>query len=239
VLPHIPKPPLPIPMANSLVGQLAGAYRDEAMRAKATFENAVSGLPFVPEWRLVQGHRRSYPHDVLNELCTSDLIVASQRQSDWDYSDIFDIPEEIALGAGRPVLIIPTQGVVQEMGKRILVAWNRKREVARAVFDALPLLIGAEDVEVVSLTQCDEGEGDVEIADMLDALARHGVKCDGVTASVASARVGPEILRHAVDHQSDLLIMGCYGRTRLQEFILGGATRYVLHHMQLSVLMSH
>jgi nucleotide-binding universal stress UspA family protein len=239
VIPHIPKPPLPLPMAGSLAGQLAGAYRDEAMRAKAAFESAVRGMPFVTEWRLVQGHQRSYTHDLLNELRTSDLIVASQAQSDWDYADIFDIPEEIALGAGRPVLIVPAKGTVQEIGKRITVAWNRKPEAVRAVFDSLPLLVGAEDVRVVSLTQRDEGEGELEIADILEALARHSIKCDGVTASITNAQVGPEILRHAADHRSDLLIMGCYGRTRLLEFVLGGATRHVLHHMQLPVVMSH
>jgi nucleotide-binding universal stress UspA family protein len=239
VLPHIPKPPLPMPMASSLAGQLASAYRDEAIRAKAAFESAVNGLPFVPEWRLVQGHQRNYAHDLLNELRTSDLIIASQPRSDWGYADIFDIPEEIALGAGRPVLIVPAEGAIMEIGKRITVAWNHKREAARAVFDALPLLAGAETVGVISITQRDEGDGDLEIADILDALARHSVKCEGVTASVASAQVGPEILRQAADHRSDLLIMGCYGRTRLWEFVLGGATRYVLHHMRLPVLMSH
>ena len=86
-----------MPMAGPLASQLAGAYRDEAMRATAAFESAVSGLPFVPEWRLVQGHQRSYAHDLLNELRTSDLIIASQRHSNWDYADIFDMPEAIAL----------------------------------------------------------------------------------------------------------------------------------------------
>jgi nucleotide-binding universal stress UspA family protein len=239
ILPHIPKPPLPSPLAGSLAGQLAEAYREEAMRAKAAFESAVHGRPFVPEWRLVQSHQRSYRQDLLNELRTSDLIVASQAHGDWGFADIFDIPEEIALGAGRPVLIIPAKGAVRDMGERITVAWNRKPEAARAVFDALPLLVGAEDVQVVSLTQRDDDEGDLEIADILEALARHSIKCDGVTASVAKAQVGPEILRYAADHRSDLLIMGCYGRTRLLEFVLGGATRHVLHNMQLPVLMSH
>jgi nucleotide-binding universal stress UspA family protein len=38
---------------------------------------------------------------------------------------------------------------------------------------------------------------------------------------------------------SDLLVMGAYGHSRLQEFIFGGATRDVLRHMTVPVLMSH
>jgi len=33
--------------------------------------------------------------------------------------------------------------------------------------------------------------------------------------------------------------MGCYGQTRLREFVLGDASRHVLNHMRIPVLMSH
>jgi nucleotide-binding universal stress UspA family protein len=33
--------------------------------------------------------------------------------------------------------------------------------------------------------------------------------------------------------------MGCYGHTRLTEFVLGGASRHVLARMEIPVLMSH
>jgi len=34
-------------------------------------------------------------------------------------------------------------------------------------------------------------------------------------------------------------VMGCYGHSRIRELILGGATREVLRHMTVPVLMSH
>ena len=37
----------------------------------------------------------------------------------------------------------------------------------------------------------------------------------------------------------DLLVMGCYGHSRLREFVLGGATRHVLANTTIPVLMSH
>jgi nucleotide-binding universal stress UspA family protein len=33
--------------------------------------------------------------------------------------------------------------------------------------------------------------------------------------------------------------MGCYGHSRLREFVFGGASAHVLKHMSIPVLMSH
>jgi nucleotide-binding universal stress UspA family protein len=33
--------------------------------------------------------------------------------------------------------------------------------------------------------------------------------------------------------------MGCYGHSRLREFVFGGATRHFLQKMRVPVLMSH
>ena len=38
---------------------------------------------------------------------------------------------------------------------------------------------------------------------------------------------------------SNLIVMGGYGHSRMREFVLGGATRHILHNMTIPVLMSH
>ncbi|HKU07740.1 MAG TPA: universal stress protein, partial [Bradyrhizobium sp.] len=40
-------------------------------------------------------------------------------------------------------------------------------------------------------------------------------------------------------HDSDLLVMGAYGHSRLREFVLGGATRSMIARPPLPVLLSH
>jgi len=47
------------------------------------------------------------------------------------------------------------------------------------------------------------------------------------------------VLSQAADSDTDLVVMGGYGHTRLREFILGGATRGMLESMTVPVLMSH
>jgi nucleotide-binding universal stress UspA family protein len=51
--------------------------------------------------------------------------------------------------------------------------------------------------------------------------------------------VGQALLEQARQLDCDLLVMGAYGHSRLREMILGGATREVLAHSKISVLMAH
>ena len=51
--------------------------------------------------------------------------------------------------------------------------------------------------------------------------------------------VGDAILSRAADLGSDLVVMGGYGHSRMREVILGGATRDLLQHMTVPVLLSH
>ena len=47
------------------------------------------------------------------------------------------------------------------------------------------------------------------------------------------------ILSAAADEGLDLLVMGGYGHSRLQEVVLGGVTRDMFRCMTLPTLMSH
>jgi nucleotide-binding universal stress UspA family protein len=51
--------------------------------------------------------------------------------------------------------------------------------------------------------------------------------------------VGETLLSCAAEFGADLLVMGSYGHRRWREFIFGGASRHVLTHARLPVLMSH
>ncbi len=128
-----------------------------------------------------------------------------------------------------------------DFGKKVLVAWNARREAARAVFDALPLLQQADEVKVVWVNPQAEGAAPVDVpaGDICAALARHGVKCEATEVAHPRSGVGRTLLARAAEYGSDLLVMGCYGHSRLREFVLGGASRHVLEHMTIPVLMSH
>ncbi len=129
----------------------------------------------------------------------------------------------------------------ERIGERVLAAWNARREAARAVFDALPILQRAKEVRVVWVNPQSERElaQDIPAADICAALARHGVQCQAVEEERPHIGVGETLLACAKDYEADLLVTGCYGHTRLREFVFGGASRHVQEHMSIPVLMSH
>jgi len=213
--------------ANAAAKQDEAAFRDASSRAGISYE-----------WRLVEGEA--------GEMATlnaryADLVVTGQVDPENPPRGGFArLPEELALASGRPVLFIPYAGRFEAIGKRVLVAWNRMRESTRAVNDAIPLLARAEKVTVLSINpKRGEDAGELPGADIALHLARHGVKAEAAYTVAEDIDVGSVLLSRAADLGADLIVMGCYGHSRTRELILGGATREVLRHMTVPVLMSH
>jgi nucleotide-binding universal stress UspA family protein len=216
-------------------------YREENPAMRSAFESATRGRAFVSEWRDDEANAYGVADRVLQYARAADLVVAAQTDAQWAWTEWLDVADRLAIESGRPVLIVPNAGVHAGVGEKVLVAWNARREAARAVFDALPILQRAKEVKVVWVNPQSEHDlaQDIPAADICTALARHGVKCQATEQVRPRAGVGETLLACAKDMSADLLVMGCYGHTRLREFVLGGASRHVLAHMSLPVLMSH
>jgi nucleotide-binding universal stress UspA family protein len=75
---------------------------------------------------------------------------------------------------------------------------------------------------------------------MARALSAHGVEPVPISTTRSEGRsVAEEILKNAADFGADLLVVGCYGHSRLRETVFGGATTRILRDMTLPVLMAH
>ena len=105
----------------------------------------------------------------------------------------------------------------------------------------MPLLAAAEVVTVLTIDPREgpRGHGEVPGADISLHLARHGVKAAIERAVSADLPVGEVLLSRAADLGVNLLVMGAYGHSRLQEMMLGGVTREMLRTMTVPTLMSH
>lgn len=150
-------------------------------------------------------------------------------------------PEDVVLNTASPVLVVPFIGAQQSIGKRAMIAWNASKEAARAVKNAMPFLEQADAVDVVTFRAREgfDGHGPLPGADIALHLARHGIDVDVQQLEGRDIDVGNALLSHAADRGSDLLVMGCYGHSRLREWVLGGATRTILRSMTLPVMMAH
>jgi nucleotide-binding universal stress UspA family protein len=122
---------------------------------------------------------------------------------------------------------------------RIIVAWDASRNAARAVADALPLLVKAKAIDVVIVASERPKSDEIAGADIGQHLARYGLRVEVKRIVATDTDVADTLLSHAADTAADFMVMGGYGHSRLREFVLGGVTRGILSSMTIPVLMSH
>ena len=133
-----------------------------AQSAKDQFERAVSDLDVSSECHVESCMEPELATLISSYARTSDLVVLSQpKDEDMPFGGR-RISEEVALASGRPVMLVPYIGFGKSIGKKVLVAWDGSREAARAVSDALPILVSAESVVILSVGQGKEGTSNVE-----------------------------------------------------------------------------
>jgi nucleotide-binding universal stress UspA family protein len=167
-----------------------------------------------------------------------DMAILGQPEPDKPLVERLII-EAALFDSGRPMLIVP---YIQRTGlrlDRVLVAWDGSRSAARAVADAMPLLVRAKTAEVVVVASEPLKSKDVPGAEIARHLARHGADVAVRSLPTAETDVANTILSYAADTSADFLVMGGYGHSRLREFILGGVTRGILASMTIPTLMSH
>jgi nucleotide-binding universal stress UspA family protein len=235
----------PIAGAEGAGAALAGlleTMRDEALvlakGVEAAFRERLRRDGLAGEWRLVEGLS---PQQVALHGRYADLIVLGQESPDDGAPAAGAVLEAALFTSGRPVLVVPYAGRFETLGQRVLIGWNAKREAARAVNDALPLIEGAAwaTVLVVNPQPGADSHGEDPGADIARHLARHGLHV--TVERVAAPEIGADdaLLNRAAETGADLIVIGAYGHSRLRELVLGGVTRGLLRHMTVPVLMSH
>ena len=224
-----------------LMSDLQRAGRARAEAALAGFSEAARRNRIAFEARVDRVLYTEAADAVATNARYADLAILGQHDPDDPAGGPRYLPEEVALGSGRPVLLVPYIGPAASFGERVLVAWDASREAARAVNDALPLLRRAKQVEVVSVNPrpMPFAHGEEPGADIALHLARHGVSVEVQRIEAPDVDPANAILSHAADRSADLLVMGAYGHSRLREYVLGGVTRTILDEMTVPVLMSH
>lgn len=170
----------------------------------------------------------------------SDLVIQTSPYGETAHP-IQEAVVEAALFEGQAaVLVLPDGEMPKEFGKRVVVAWNQSNEALSAVRRALPILIAAEQVAVVVV---DPPVHSPERSDpgglLTQMLSRHGVRAEVSVLAKTLPRVSDVLMRHMVDIDASILVMGAYGHSRLREAILGGATRNVLENAKRAIFLAH
>ena len=238
---EIALPPIALPDGGgAALGPLLEAMRRDALAEAETirqrFEETLARRGIAGEWRAVEGIAAEL---VARHGRSADLLVLGQPTPDDGVPHATAVFEAVLFSSGRPVLMVPHAGHAVRIGRRALIAWNGRREAARAVHDALPLLVGAERVTVLTVGAEPAAADADQVAGILAHLGRHDLPVAAEHAVAGDLDVATILLNRAAETGADLLVMGGYGHSRLRELVLGGATRGILRQMTLPVLMSH
>ena len=121
----------------------------------------------------------------------------------------------------------------------VMLAWDGSRAAARAMGDALPLMVNAREVRILTVTNEKPDASSGLGKDAARHLKAHGVNVVIDEINAAGRHIGQVLQDHAIKCQSDLLVMGAYGRSRMREFILGGATEHMLREPNVPLFLSH
>jgi len=203
--------------------------RQRVAAVKQIFEARAAGL--VAEWRAADD---SGPTAIGIIGRAYDLIVMPQPGA------LPKMPESVfetaLFDSGRPVLVVPPRfsGMV---GKKILFAWNGSTESARAISLAMPVMSGAQSIDVLSVDGAMvPGPSSAEIA---ESLRSHGLNVTSQHVKPGTRTAGQTIVDTAIAGGCDLIVKGAYTQSRLRQMIFGGMTRHLILHSPLPVLFSY
>ena len=223
---------MPPDALQALIEEEAAARLQASEAARGIFEAEAASAGVTSDWLVVDGGR------------DQDLIACARRFDLTVFPPIAKVSlglndisaAAVALGGGGPVLVIPDGGASPALAERVIVAWKGSRESARALRDAWPLLSQAKDVHVLIVSPRGEGGPDGLLQRHLE---NHGLKANLIVDRSHDTSAGQIIRDHVAALKADLVVMGVYGRPRLQELVLGGVSHDLLGDPPCALLLSH
>lgn len=202
---------------------------------KEIFDTLLSGRGLVGEWRISENES---PEELMLHARHASLAIVGPPSRGDRAMTTLGLSESVIVGSGRPTILLPTNWPAERIARRIVIGWNGGREATRAIADAMPFLMSAEAVHLVVVPEATaQGLYGAEPgADMARHLVRHGVAVDLNQYNGTDA--GSVLLDRCRSSDADMLVIGAVGRSRIGEFIFGGATRTILGNADLPVLLS-
>ena len=221
----------------SLEADIASQSKVAVQVLRERTELALHGVVANVRWVEAEGG-----DDMLARLGrVSDLILLGRRDPDVGGCDQRVIAESL-LSTGRPVMMVPSQYSRSLAATRILVGWNGSPQAARAVHDSMPLLIAAEEVEILMVVSGERGDTNIQPGALIrDHLQQHGVR---VNVKIAPSDFGRGVdgilLDRSEEIDADLIVMGAFGRSKLHDPVFGrGVTSSVIQRSGIPLLLTH
>ena len=167
----------------------------------------------------------------------SDVAVVDLDPQSNQFGTEREMTEAMLFGSGHPVIVTSGKAMT-ELPLSITIAWDGKREAAKAVSAALPILEKAASVNVVTVAK-EQSDWHKDDKTLEEYLLEHGIKSTFRLIPKVRGSTARALIEDAVSTGSDLLVMGAYSHSRWVETILGGVTHHALHESQIPIFMAH
>ena len=213
----------------AVVEQLGKAEAEQRQRIEARLSR--EGVSW--DWVQLDGTPAQV---VTSRSSLADLVVLSLPARGDRQESPTGLTADIIVHALGPVLAIPEATNGFAVAGPALVAWNGSREAAHALRLALPMLRLASAVHVATVTEDRAGFPATEASEY---LARHGIGSELIEMTGDGSGAADALLGCARTLRASCIVMGAYGHSRLREAVLGGATRHLLQHSDIPLLLAH
>ena len=150
-------------------------------------------------------------------------VVAQPDRSNPSATDF--LSEAVLFGSGRPMLMIP---YITRAPIKIEPCWSAGTAAFRPPAPCMMRCRFFEERRPSTWSAVDEKEdtaSEGSSAALIAHLARRDLPAKPYRITADGSNIQNAILSLAADNNSDLIVMGGYGHSRLREFVLGGTTR--------------
>ncbi|HKQ95449.1 MAG TPA: universal stress protein [Aestuariivirgaceae bacterium] len=216
-------------------------FEEQAKGTRERFDAEMRKNGLSAEWLEWKSAAPAIAETVCDAGHSADLLLVSETNRDGKNGVELDFVENLVLGCGRPVIVVPRKATGGLEARQVVCGYNGSKESARAIHDAIPILRRADDVRLIWVDPAKDGVAADEVpgADMAVALGRHGVRATAEPMPTNGLNPAEALMMRARDLGAGLVVMGAYGHSRIREFVLGGATGYALNCMTVPIFMAH
>ncbi|MEM7644548.1 MAG: universal stress protein [Pseudomonadota bacterium] len=214
------------------------AQVDQGAAIEQVFRKVTDRVGVKAEWRLVPTDTAIPSDRMIESARCADLVVMTRPARDHDRPDQRFALDQVIRDGGRPVLLVPENGIGDGVGKRAIIAHAGTRESARAAFDLMPLLDAGAEVHIVHVGDEKDEMRDFAMTELCAALARHGHDVTLKHRARHGRDVSTTLLQEAREIGADIIAAGAYGHSRTYAFFLGATTGELIRDTNVPVLFS-
>ena len=226
--------------AGILLGEVLMEQHERAENAlkgaEARFHEIATLAGVSCEWRADVGDPTSL---LIKHARAADVLIVGRdaaNASGWRAPH----PADLAMRAGRSILIVPPNPARSVAGAPVLLAWTDSRESRLAAVAAIPMLREAESVRVLELCDPEDMDGArLRTADVVAWLTRHGVRAEAEARAHDDRSAGRRLLDCAAEMKAGAIVSGAWGHARMRQWIFGGVTQTLITESPVALLLAH